>query len=160
MTKVDDRSRIVRGLPGGGRFAAEQKQEPGLELGGAAACEGHGNAVNGAASETGIRSGHAYEYQSTAMLLDPQGRAEAIINLDDGEPTRLRHNYATGATTYSAPFRGISESGDADLIQVAVDDICRTHEGDTAGMFARLRQECLAADGLHPTVRAALSSLS
>lgn len=119
--------------------------------------EAHSEAVANAAAEAGIQSGHAYELSSTAVMVNPKGEPEAFLNLDDGEPTQIRHNYVTGETTYTCKNRGIKGSTDADLIQVAVDDLSREHEGDTAGMFNSLREQALNQAALHPAVRAALA---
>lgn len=155
MTNVDDRSRVVKGLTGAGRFAAEQKQEPDLVLGGDYKL--HREAVSQAASDTGIYSGHAYEHRSTALQANSRGEAEAYLYLNDGCDVELCHNYGTGVTTYTCDDLDIRDATDPELIQVAVDDICRSYEGDTAGMFNRLREESLAAPDLDRRVRASLS---
>lgn len=159
MTNVDNRNRTDKGVLGAGRFAPEAKSEAaGVSLSGAVADQSHRAAVSQAASATGIYSGHAYEYLSTAMHTNERDEAVAAIRLNDGCDTVLSHNYATGITTYTCEDMGVSGSTDNDLIQVAVDDICREHEGDADGMFTRLRRESLAAEDLNPQVRSALTA--
>ena len=120
--------------------------------------EAHAEAVADAAFSANIRSGHAYDYVSAAMMVNPKGEPEAFINLNDGEPTQLRHNYATGVTTYLCPARGIKESADPDLIQVAAEDISPEHRGDPVSMFQSLRGRSLDQPALHPAVRASLDA--
>lgn len=118
----------------------------------------HQAALAEAADQTGIRSGHAYEYKFTSMQTNPHGEAEAWVHLDDGDPyTHLTHNYATGTTTYTSHDRGIVDSTYQELIDVAVEDICPGSEGGAAGMFNRLRENSLKAEGLDHRIRASLT---
>lgn len=148
------------GLPGNrGAFAAKQQSaDASVALGYQDLWQNHSEAVNDAAGAAGIYSGHAFEYRSTALLVNPAGNPEASINLTDdlGNNTQLSHDYTTGVTTFRAYDLGV-KSTDPETVRVVVDDICSEHEGDPAGMFNALRAQVITQENLHPSLRAALT---
>lgn len=145
-----------------GKFGTQTHDEPADVALSGNPREDHSNAVEDAASRTGIYNGHAYEYTSTSLHANTAGQLEATINLDDvGDDysTQLVHNYATGRTTFRSTLL-MNETDDKELIGIAVDDICRDHEGDPEGMFTHLLEEAKSAKGLHPKVEALANSRS
>lgn len=114
----------------------------------------HGNEMALAADAIGVSSGAVYEYNSTSMLVNPNGQAEANLNLSDaGGNLQLRHNYATGMTTLN---RGKNSISDPDQVNAVVRDIYGVTRA-SSDLFYSLREKAMES-GIHPSVHTALQS--
>lgn len=114
----------------------------------------HGNAMAYAADAIGVSSGAAYGYNSTSMLVNPNGQAEANLNLSDaGGNLQLRHNYATGMTTLN---RGKNSISDPDQVNAVVRDIYGVTRA-SSDLFHSLREKAMES-GIHPSVHTALQT--
>lgn len=145
----------------GGKFGAQVHSEsPTVTLGGDPWGE-HSDAVEDAASRTGIRDGHAYTYKSSSLQANAAGQLELAINLadDDGDSAQLVHNYARDTTTYKSRSLSI-ETEDTELVETVVNDVCPEYEGNPSGVFERFSHEAKVSPGIHPKVDSLLNSRS